>query len=590
VGRTKTWIATGSLVLAACVRPMGTTSGGEASDDADENLDDAHSPDRFGVFDVAGGYIYAEYAQVGDWAMLDGDLAIRTAGQSGGGGIGPRAATVAAPSRLWPGGVVPYVFGAPEECANPDPGVAEIIPVHEHVKMRARNAMEMWEESVIRFVARSDERDYLVICQWAGKNNSTSSFVGRAGGAQYVWTRQGAGTGGIAHELGHVIGLYHEQSRMDRDRHVRIHFECVIEGKAGNFETYAGRGGRDLGPYDYASIMHYGRKGKFSTGCDTIEPIHEGLAIYPEIGQRRGPSELDIRAVNILYSGGGEQNVFPTSYDDGVVVFAEPQRKGRFQVLSAARYLAGDLDLVRADWIQSVSVPAGVVVSLCPDPVFDAGCVKTDHSLDSLGAVGRRVERVTLQRAVAVYSDMELTGEYASFVVGAALREPRRAGSVLVPPGLRATLCAAGNCTPYTATSRDTGLGTIDSIEVAPAATLFAFAGYAGTPATVGPGTYTVEELGVGGDVLSVIAGPGITVELCNAGTCETFRGDVASTTIDAGAAQRVTVRADTSGPSTPPPPVDDPPPVEPDIPLDDGPIRSVCDRKPRLCDEREPL
>ena len=55
----------------------------------------------------------------------------------------------------------------------------------------------------------------------------------------------------------HALGFWHEQSRPDRDKYVRINWENIAEerhnfGKLRADEiTYLGVG------YDYSSIMHY---------------------------------------------------------------------------------------------------------------------------------------------------------------------------------------------------------------------------------------------------------------------------------------------------------------------------------------------
>lgn len=56
------------------------------------------------------------------------------------------------------------------------------------------------------------------------------------------------------HEILHALGLYHEQSRNDRDSFISYHPECVAAESA-QFGKHSSS--EDLGPYDYASIMHY---------------------------------------------------------------------------------------------------------------------------------------------------------------------------------------------------------------------------------------------------------------------------------------------------------------------------------------------
>jgi len=67
--------------------------------------------------------------------------------------------------------------------------------------------------------------------------------------------------GTIAHEVGHAVGFWHEQSRPDRDVYVVVHRGNISDGKLYNFQTRTWAEIVTLNvPYDLGSSMHYGAK------------------------------------------------------------------------------------------------------------------------------------------------------------------------------------------------------------------------------------------------------------------------------------------------------------------------------------------
>lgn len=74
----------------------------------------------------------------------------------------------------------------------------------------------------------------------------------------------------VAHEIGHVIGFYHEQSRNDRDEAVHVIWENVQKGFEIQFNKESDQ---SFGvPYDYTSVMQYpGWVSEFGNGFTNIQ-------------------------------------------------------------------------------------------------------------------------------------------------------------------------------------------------------------------------------------------------------------------------------------------------------------------------------
>ena len=104
--------------------------------------------------------------------------------------------------------------------------------------------------------------------------------------------------GNIMHELGHVLGFYHEHNRIDRDKYITILWENIIPGLYHLFQEINTETSYKDMPYDYGSIMHYTLDAYSFKGKNTLELL---LPYNGTVGQRVKPSRQDIEMANILY-------------------------------------------------------------------------------------------------------------------------------------------------------------------------------------------------------------------------------------------------------------------------------------------------
>nr|XP_019553875.2 tolloid-like protein 1 [Aedes albopictus]XP_029726403.1 tolloid-like protein 1 [Aedes albopictus] len=200
-----------------------------------------------------------------------------------------RAAT-AKKERIWDFGVIPYEIDG------------NFSGLH---KALFKQAMRHWENyTCIKFVERDPEvhPNFIVFTE---RPCGCCSFVGKRGnGPQAISIGKNCDKFGIVvHELGHVVGFWHEHTRPDREDHVVIEKHNIMVGQEYNFNKLTDDEVNSLGqPYDYYSIMHYARN-TFSKGTylDTILPVDMPGQKRPEIGQRLRLSEGDIIQANLLY-------------------------------------------------------------------------------------------------------------------------------------------------------------------------------------------------------------------------------------------------------------------------------------------------
>lgn len=219
------------------------------------------------------------YENQNGYAIAEGDIIL--------GKINKIFASVvtSAGGKRWPMGVVPFL-------------VDENLPRQTRLYLNA--ALSVWRKNsgiiFVRITKNNQERfkDYVRIVPVDGQ--TCSSSVGKKGGEQMMLLSARCNTMNIVHEFGHALGLWHEQSRNDRDQYVQIVWDNVIEEYKHNFNQHL-YNSADLGPYNYDSIMHYSTYAFSKNDEKTIIPLQPNTVI----GQRDHLSAGDIEAVNEMY-------------------------------------------------------------------------------------------------------------------------------------------------------------------------------------------------------------------------------------------------------------------------------------------------
>ncbi|CAJ0596081.1 unnamed protein product [Cylicocyclus nassatus] len=155
----------------------------------------------------------------------------------------------------------------------------------------------------IRFRTRKNERDYIEIQNQRGQGCYTS--VGRPGGKSVLMLEAGyeetcMETEIVLHELLHVVGLWHEHMRYDRDKYIKVHYENIDRGYWSQFEKVSPYEATTFNvPYDYKSVMHYDKNSFAKPGKISMETLDRRY--QDVIGNAKDASPNDYRKVCEIY-------------------------------------------------------------------------------------------------------------------------------------------------------------------------------------------------------------------------------------------------------------------------------------------------
>ncbi|WP_213772870.1 M12 family metallopeptidase [Bradyrhizobium sp. dw_78] len=265
------------------------------------------------VVDTGNAKKVVSFVKVGTLAIVEGDIVLGDARML------KDATRVEGAIRLFDGapitdssGMHPFGKVLKSVLSGPDRWLNGLIPFEIDPALTpdsvaaVRQAMAAWTKvTPVRFAERtfdlrSTYPDFVSFTTGEDANACLSDHIGRRGGRQSVRLVRGCGVGQIMHEIGHVIGLGHEQNREDRDQRVQIVMSNIPLQYEGQFEKYTSDY-MDRGVYDFDSIMHYEAN---AFACDPSKPtiVPKGpLPANVRLGQRDHLSAGDIEAVKGIY-------------------------------------------------------------------------------------------------------------------------------------------------------------------------------------------------------------------------------------------------------------------------------------------------
>jgi astacin len=222
-----------------------------------------------------------EFSIIDGYAVFEGDIVLGKAKELEKNPGTPKAAAIVGQRFRWPSGFIPFTI---------DPNLPN--------QSRVIDAINHWHTNTpIRFIPHSTEEN---LVNFTTANGVCQSPVGMQGnGRQQIFLDNNCGTGAVIHEIGHTVGLWHEQSRTDRNNFVLINLQNIIPGQEHNFNQEITENART--EYDYCSIMHYGAFAFSANGLPTITVLQPNRPCGSTIGQRNGLSEGDKSAIHYLY-------------------------------------------------------------------------------------------------------------------------------------------------------------------------------------------------------------------------------------------------------------------------------------------------
>ncbi|XP_066924251.1 hatching enzyme 1.2-like [Clytia hemisphaerica] len=185
----------------------------------------------------------------------------------------------------WPGARVPFILHRSLSQAGVNAIYAAINDFHKY--------------TCLRFQKRTNEPSYILFFKGDGCFSPVGYRYGRQNDVSIGYGCESKGT--AIHEIGHSIGLHHEQNRPDRDNFISINWNNIERSMQYNFNKQPAHNIDSKGTgYDYYSIMHYD-KGAFAMRYGQITMVTRDPNMQNVIGRGNGFSKTDVIQINRMY-------------------------------------------------------------------------------------------------------------------------------------------------------------------------------------------------------------------------------------------------------------------------------------------------